>query len=320
VLAGQKDETLDMNPVKSVLDQLKNDTNLKDSEKVETLCMLVLSINAEKMRLKGDYDYLSESFEKTAEAKTSLKQLNEAYKKQIGLIKEESDLRIQEEMAKRGECASGYQNTMTELSGLLETHTGQNARLKQENETMSSQLMEIIQANTKREEDVANLVKGYQLQITLLEHQVAKANIEKSEIKADMTQERIKLLQSFQTEQAKMSNMEETERLLKQQATVYQEQLEEMTVGQGNTSKSFQHFKAQIEKLNKQMQELEKDTQQWRQKYEVSSNQVKKMNASSLDREKELTNLKKKLETMVKLNKTLTLERTELLNKIKQFE
>merc|ERR1711971_1221043 len=116
--------------------------------------------------------------------------------------------------------------------------------------------------NTKREEDVANLVKGYQLQITLLEHQVAKANIEKSEIKADMTQERIKLLQSFQTEQAKMSNMEETERLLKQQATVYQEQLEEMTVGQGNTSKSFQHFKTQIEKLNKQMQELEKDTQQ----------------------------------------------------------
>merc|ERR1719495_506415 len=100
---------------------------------------------------------------------------------------------------------------------------------------------------------------------------------------------------------------------------VYQDQMETLQAGAGNTTKSFKHFKAQIESLTGQLNPLEKDTQQWRQKYEISSNQVKKMNASSLEREKELTNLKKKLETMVKLNKTLSQERTSLMEKIKEM-
>jgi regulator of replication initiation timing len=50
---------------------------------------------------------------------------------------------------------------------------------------------------------------------------------------------------------------------------------------------------------------------------QVSSSQVKKMNTSSMEREGEVAALRKKLESMVKLNKTLNAERTALQEKCK---
>ena len=45
--------------------------------------------------------------------------------------------------------------------------------------------------------------------------------------------------------------------------------MEELQAGGASNSKSFQHFKTQIDKLTKSMTQLEKDTANWRQKYEV---------------------------------------------------
>ena len=50
---------------------------------------------------------------------------------------------------------------------------------------------------------------------------------------------------------------------------------------------------------------------------QVSSGQVKKMNKASMERESEVGALKKKLDTMIKLNKTLSKERSDLLEKCK---
>ena len=51
---------------------------------------------------------------------------------------------------------------------------------------------------------------------------------------------------------------------------IFQLQMEELQAGGASNSKSFQHFKTQIDKLTKSMTQLEKDTANWRQKYEVS--------------------------------------------------
>merc|ERR1712012_1329114 len=123
----------------------------------------------------------------------------------------------------------------------------------------------------QRDAMVAKLHEEAQLQIVLLQHQVQKAQIEKAEIKADMTKERLELSQDLLLERERARHLEE-------------------------------------------------DTANWRQKYEVSSSQVKKMNTASMEREAEVTSLKKKLETMVKLNKTLSQERTTLLEKCKALE
>jgi len=50
----------------------------------------------------------------------------------------------------------------------------------------------------------------------------------------------------------------------------------------------------------------------------VSNSQVAKMSLSTMDKEKEMTLVKSKLESMIKLNKTLSTERSNLLGKLKQ--
>ena len=50
---------------------------------------------------------------------------------------------------------------------------------------------------------------------------------------------------------------------------------------------------------------------------QTSNGQVKKMNTASMEREAELASLRKKLESMVKLNKTLSQERAQLLERCK---
>ena len=67
------------------------------------------------------------------------------------------------------------------------------------------------------------------------------------------------------------------------------------------------------------MTTLEKETSQWREKSELSQKQVQKMNQATMEKDQELTSLKKKLEGMVKLNQTLSNERSELLSKVKKL-
>ena len=94
----------------------------------------------------------------------------------------------------------------------------------------------------------------------------------------------------------------------------------EFMSGAGKNNKSFKHFKTQIDKLTTSMGSLEKETAQWREKSELSTQQVKKMNQLTMEKDKDLTALKKKLESMIKLNKTLSKERTDLIGKIKTQE
>jgi len=304
--------------VEKILEKIKLDAHMSDPQKVDTLCILFKKIIEENNLLKCELGMMGEQMQKSNQAKEAVKQLNSAYKMQIDLVKEENELKLQEEAAKRAECVSSYQTTMGELSTLLETHTGQNSRLRDENTGLGEKLTFLIQEGEKRENQFAHRLTEFQLQIKLLEHQVAKAQIEKSEIKADMTKERLEIAQELSLERERNTNLEETCRLLKEQSSIYQAQLDDLSTGAGNNTKSFQHFKSQIDKLNAAMRELDRDTHQWREKYEVSSNQVKKMNAQSLEREKEVAQLKKKLESMVKLNRTLTEERNQMAAKMNE--
>jgi len=306
--------------VDSVVAKLKNDPNISDSEKIDTLCLLVQRIVEENRNLKNEISIVVDQCDKQKEAKEAIKTLNAAYKKQIDLVKEESQLRLQEEMAKREGGIGGYSTTMNDLSKLLETHTEQNTRLRDQNNEMASRMGSLVGETEKRDQVVAGMQKEAMLQIELLQHQVQKAQIEKAEIKADMTKERLEIAQELMLEREKGKNLDDTVRLLKEQAELYQTQMEELQTGAGTSQKSFQHFKTQIDKLTKAMGQLEKDTSQWRQKYETSNGQVKKMNTASMEREAELATLRKKLESMVKLNKTLSQERAQLLERCKTQE
>jgi len=306
--------------VDGILAKIKSDSSMPDTDKVDTLCLLLQKIIKENHMLKSEMGLMVEQMEKNNQAKEAVKLLNTAYKKQIELVREENELRVKEEGLKRQECVDTYTTTMGEITELLETHTNQNSRLRDENSGMAASMKTMCEESEKREKQIEHRMKDYQLQIQLLEHQVTKAQLEKAEVKADMTKDRLEIAQELSLERERSTNLEDTVRLLKEQANIYQDQLNDLAAGAGNNSKSFQHFKTQIEKLTAQMVELDKDTHAWREKYETSSAQVKKMNTQSLQREQEVGQLKKKLESMIKLNKTLNEERTTLTNKLKALE
>ena len=111
---------------------------------------------------------------------------------------------------------------MTELSSLLETHTGQNSRLRDQNGEMSEQMTSLLKETTKREGQIERMQTEFQLQMKLLEHQVTKAHIEKAEVKANMTQERMMIAQELTMERDRSLNLEHTLRLLREQSDIYQ--------------------------------------------------------------------------------------------------
>merc|ERR1711976_193726 len=131
--------------------------------------------------------------------------------------------------------------------------------------------------------------------------------------------ERMDISKELTLERDRSINLERTVTLLREQLDVYEKQSNELSQGVGNNAKQFQHFKTQIDKLTSSLATLEKETSQWREKSELSANQVKKMNQVTMEKDKELASLKKKLEGMVKLNQTLTNERSELMNKVKNM-
>jgi len=303
--------------VEGIISKVKDDAAMSDSDKINTLSLLLQKFVAENGVLKNEVTIVTEQMGKHIEAKNTLKAMNDAYKKQIVLIKEECNLRIEEEQSKRQESMGGYTDTMSELSTLLDTHSNQNSQMRTENSEMSGQMVELISETEKREEQITRLQTEFSLQIKLLQAQVNKAKIEKAEVKADMTAERLVVSQELGLERDRCINLERTVTLLREQTDLYEKQMADLQQGAGNSSKSFQHFKTQIDKLTNQMGSLERETASWREKSELSTKQVKKMNQVTMEKDKEVNALKKKLESMVKLNKTLSAERSQLLEQIK---
>ena len=62
---------------------------------------------------------------------------------------------------------------MNDLSKLLETHTEQNTRLRDQNNEMASRMGSLVGETEKRDQVVAGMQKEAMLQIELLQHQVS---------------------------------------------------------------------------------------------------------------------------------------------------
>merc|ERR1712062_961933 len=189
-----------------------------------------------------------------------------------------------------------------------------------DNTNLGEQMAKLISETQKREDQFVRIQTEYGLQIKLFEAQLKKSQLEKAEVKCEMTQERIDLAKELETERGRNSNLERTVTNLREQLDIYEKQSSELSQGVGNNAKQFQYFKTPIDKLTSTMTTLEKETSQWREKSELSAKQVQKINQVTMEKDKEVAGLKKKLEGMVKLNQALSAERSELLSKVKTLD
>ena len=129
---------------------------------------------------------------------------------------------VQEEQTKRQDNMGSYSATMDELSGLLETQSGQNSKLLTDNSNLGEQMTRLIGETQKREEQFERIQTEYGLQIKLYEAQLKKAQLEKAEVKCEMTQERIDLAKELETERGRNMNLERTVTNLREQLDIYE--------------------------------------------------------------------------------------------------
>ena len=106
---------------------------------------------------------------------------------------EEGELKLKEETQKRIDATTSFQNTISELSVLVEKHNMHNRKLQDENKALGEQLKELLGSHEKREDKIEQLRHEFSLQIQLFEAQLAKAKLEKTEITADFNKERLEL-------------------------------------------------------------------------------------------------------------------------------
>ena len=104
----------------------------------------------------------------------------------------------------------------------LETQSGQNSKLLTDNTNLGEQMAKLIGETQKREEQFVRIQTEYGLQIKLLEAQVKKAQLEKAEVKCEMTQERIDLAKELETERGQNANLERTVTNLREQLDIYE--------------------------------------------------------------------------------------------------
>lgn len=202
---------------------------------------------------------------------------------------EEGELKLKEETQKRIDATTSFQNTISELSVLVEKHNMHNRNLQDENKALGEQLKELLGSHEKREDKIEQLRHEFSLQIQLFEAQLAKAKLEKTEITADFNKERLELQKKvmeadeqvrklivrkirprwensllFATinnfdkislffEAMLMMNREE---MLKEQVEIYQQQYSDIEKNIGGTTKNFQYFKKEIERVTNELKKV----------------------------------------------------------------
>jgi len=295
-----KNQQMDTEPrqckgVEDLIDRVKNDSLLTDEAKLDTLALLVINFRKENDQVQDEINMVNRQATKQIEAKGAIHALNEFLKRQISLIKEEGELKLEEEKVKTVESVASLHAKILEIC------------------------RKIKDSAEETEEDKTERIKmEYDFKITLLEHQVAKAQIDKAEVKAGLARERLEITKQLAGERERGLALSETMMLLKHQAELYQEEMIKLQKAGQEKVKTFQLFKTQIDTLNSQMMEVEMQTEEWRDNTETNVNQAKEMYDSGSDQDKEMFRYRKQLESMIKLNKALHEDRASLLEKLKK--
>ena len=103
--------------------------------------------------------------EKQDQTKEALQKLITALRTQVDLVKEEGELKLREETQKRIDCSKQFQDTMTELSTLIESNSEHNNKLKKENTLMAEKLMTLLKEYEGQERKVQASQKEHELKV-----------------------------------------------------------------------------------------------------------------------------------------------------------
>ncbi|CAH0730795.1 unnamed protein product, partial [Brenthis ino] len=268
--------------------------------------------------LLKEKEQLQHEFNKTILVKSKLENLCRELQKQNKAIKEESLLKIREEEERRKETQAKFQNTLTEITSLLQQNNEKNAKLRDDNISMTEKFKSVVQQYQLREQQVDKMAKQMALESQLSDAKLQKASLEhqaeRERILAEMEQLKVTLAQY----RAKIMELQGTETALKGQLAVYTDKYDEFQNALVKSNQVFGGFKEQMEKMSKKIQKLEKESLSWKKRWETSQTALLDMCGERQASEERAALAARHLAQMQSLCRTLQAERTVLLGTLKE--
>ncbi|XP_045454479.1 gamma-taxilin isoform X1 [Melitaea cinxia] len=268
--------------------------------------------------LSKEKEQMQHEYNKTILVKSKLENLCRELQKQNKAIKEESLLKIREEEERRKETQAKFQNTLSEITTLLQQNNEKNAKLRDDNISMTEKFKSVVQQYQLREQQVDKMAKQMALESQLSDAKLQKASLEyqaeKERILAEMEQLKVTLAQY----RAKIMEHQSTEGSLREQLAVYMEKYNEFQNVLVKSKQLFRGFKEQMENMSKKIQKLEKESLSWKKRWETSQTALLDMCGERQASEERAAASNKHLLQMQSLCRTLQAERTALLNTLKE--
>ncbi|XP_047508145.1 gamma-taxilin [Pieris napi] len=263
-------------------------------------------------------DQLQHEYNKTILVKSKLENLCRELQKHNKAIKEESLLKIREEEERRKETQAKFQNTLSEITALLQQNYEKNAKLRDDNISMTEKFKSVVEQYQLREQQIDKMAKQMalvsqlsdaKLQKSALEHQA-----EKERLLAEAEHTKVTLAQY----RAKIMELQEAETALKGQLAVYTDKYDEFQNALVKSNQVFGGFKEQMEKMSKKIQKLEKESLSWKKRWETSQTALLDMCGERQASEEKAVAANRHLHHMQGLCRTLQAERTVLLTTLKE--
>ncbi|XP_061729486.1 gamma-taxilin [Cydia pomonella] len=268
--------------------------------------------------LLKEKEQLQHEFNKTILVKSKLESLCRELQKQNKAIKEESLLKIREEEERRKETQAKFQNTLTEITTLLQQNNEKNAKLRDDNISMSEKFKSVVQQYQLREQQVEKMGKQMALESQLSDAKLQKAALEhqaeKERLLAEMEHLKVTVAQCT----AKIMELQGTETALRGQLGVYTDKYDEFQNALVKSNQVFGGFKEQMEKMSKKIKKLEKESLSWKKRWETSQTALLDMCGERQASEERAAAASRQLQHMQSLCRTLQAERTSLLGTLKE--
>lgn len=291
--------------VQSMDDSKKMQFYIKQSDKRYAL----LSKEKEQLQLE---------FNKTILVKSKLENLCRELQKQNKAIKEESLLKIREEEERRKETQAKFQNTLSEITTMLQQNNEKNAKLRDDNISMTEKFKSVVTQYQLREQQVDKMSKQMALESQLSDAKMQKASLEYQADKEKLLAEMEQLKVTVATYRAKIMELQGTETNLRSQLAVYTDKYDEFQNALVKSNQMFGRFKVQMDKMSKKIKKLEKESLSWKTKWEASQTALLDMCTERQSNEEKSASTTRQLLHMQSLCRTLQAERTVLLNTLKE--
>ncbi|KAF9411773.1 hypothetical protein HW555_009519 [Spodoptera exigua] len=267
--------------------------------------------------LLKEKEQLQLEFNKTVLVKSKLENLCRELQKQNKAIKEESLLKIREEEERRKETQAKFQNTLSEITAMLQQNNEKNAKLRDDNISMSEKFKSVVQQYQLREQQVDKMAKQMALESQLSDAKMQKASLEhqadKERLLAEMEQLKVTLAQY----RAKIMELQGNETNLRSQLAVYTDKYDEFQSALVKSNQMFGGFKEQMDMMSKKIKKLEKESLSWKTRWETSQTALLDMCGERQAATERAAASARQLHHMQGLCRTLQAERTVLLGTLK---